>query len=69
MTTYLTETQTAEMLNVSARTLQRFRLEGGGPKFCKAGKRVLYASPDLEAWLEENRHASTSEAKAKRGAS
>ncbi|MCK0172346.1 helix-turn-helix domain-containing protein [Aliiroseovarius sp. S1123] len=65
MTTYLTEAQTAEMLNISARTLQRFRLEGGGPKFCKAGKRVLYAIPDLETWLKEHRHASTSEAKAK----
>lgn len=69
MVIYLTETQTAEMLSISARTLQRFRVEGGGPKYFKAGKRVLYAVPDLDAWLNENHHSNTSEAKAKGGAS
>ncbi len=62
MSTYLTSTEAAEALRLSPRTLERHRLTGTGPKFVKAGRRVLYRPGDIEAWAEANTFASTSEA-------
>ena len=36
---FLTERETAKLLRVSARTLQRWRLTGDGPPFCAFGGR------------------------------
>jgi Helix-turn-helix domain len=44
----LTQVETAELLRLSERTLERWRVVGGGPVFCKLGKRVLYRRDDLE---------------------
>lgn len=52
-------TDLAYELHVSPSTLARWRLEGIGPKFMKAGRRVLYALPDINAWLQANSHTST----------
>jgi hypothetical protein len=41
--------------------LAKLRVYGGGPRFIKLGKKVLYDSDDLDTWLEANKHASTSE--------
>jgi excisionase family DNA binding protein len=49
---YLTTAEAAEVLRLSSRTLERFRLEGGGPRWRRAGRRVLYARADLDAWIE-----------------
>ncbi len=62
---YLTELETAKTLHLSAKTLQRFRQEGTGPSYFKAGRRVLYAPPDIDLWLQQNSFRSTSEAKHK----
>ena len=51
----------ALFLTLSKQRLARLRLEGGGPKFCKAGRSILYRSDDLVAWLEANRRGSTSD--------
>ncbi|MFT6583403.1 MAG: excisionase family DNA binding protein [Alphaproteobacteria bacterium] len=61
---YLTQPEAAEVLRLSERTLEKQRLEGNGPKFVKAGRRVLYRDSDLEAWLEERTFQSTTEAEA-----
>ena len=45
---------------VSARTLQRWRLEGIGPVFVKLGRLVRYRQSDLELFLEERTRTSTS---------
>ena len=45
---------------VSARTLQRWRLEGGGPVFVKLGRLVRYRQSDLEHFLDERARTSTS---------
>lgn len=58
---YLTESDLAERLHISPRTIQRQRLEGTGPKFVKAGRRVLYRLSDIEAWLKSRTFGSTSE--------
>ena len=58
---YLTQAQLAEALNISERTLERMRADGTGPCFAKAGRRVLYATADVDAWLKERTFVSTAE--------
>lgn len=45
---------------VSARTLQRWRLEGVGPTYVKLGRLVRYREADLDTFLEERAYSSTS---------
>ncbi len=46
---------------VSERTLQRWRLEGVGPKFLKLGRLVRYRKSDLDSWSDAQLRASTSQ--------
>ena len=59
----LTEVQAAEVLNVSIRTLQAWRVRGGGPRFCRlgSGRAVRYRNSDLAAYIEMRMVASTSD--------
>ena len=50
---FLSEKQVAEMLGLSVKTLQRWRLFGYGPKWRKFGTAVRYPSDGLESWVEE----------------
>ncbi|MBB3747450.1 putative DNA-binding transcriptional regulator AlpA [Rhizobium sp. BK591] len=45
---------------VSASTLNKLRLTGGGPEYIKLGKSVVYDPADLDAWLSSKRRRSTS---------
>ena len=47
---YLTNDEAAAYLRLSPRTLEKQRVIGGGPRFRKFGRRVLYAIEDLETW-------------------
>ena len=47
---YLTNDEAAAYLRLSPRTLEKHRVIGGGPRFRKFGRRVLYAIEDLETW-------------------
>jgi hypothetical protein len=38
----LNENQAAEFLGVSVRTLQAWRVRGGGPRYCKIGRSVRF---------------------------
>lgn len=62
---FLNTEDAAELLGLSPRTLERLRVEGGGPQFFKAGpgkrSRVLYARSDLIKWLQARCFGSTSE--------
>jgi len=62
---FLTTIEAAAYLRLSPRTLERFRVEGTGPKFLKAGAgkraRVLYDPVELQAWLTRFAYQSTSE--------
>jgi hypothetical protein len=51
----------AKYLNLSPRTLEKFRVYGGGPVYRKFGRRVLYAIEDLEAYAKSQSRTSTSE--------
>lgn len=50
-----TTEEAAVDLSISPRTLERWRLEGKGPVFCKFGRRVLYARQDLQRWASKQR--------------
>jgi len=62
---HLTTTEAADYLRLSPRSLERYRVEGTGPRFLKAGPtkraRVLYRIADLDEWLEGTLFTSTSE--------
>jgi hypothetical protein len=61
----LNENQAAEFLGISVRTLQAWRVRGGGPNYCKIGRSVRYQRRVLVSFLEEHRTSSTTEADAK----
>jgi hypothetical protein len=54
------ESAAADLLLLSVRTLQRWRVEGRGPCFLKIGRRVAYRVADVEAWIEGRRRTRTS---------
>lgn len=47
------ETQLALHLNRSVRTVQAWRVRGGGPAFKKVGRSVVYDPRDVEQWLAD----------------
>ena len=57
----LTEKQAAARLALSVRTLQQWRVKGGGPPFLKLGSSVRYNEDDLEAWADAQVRNNTSE--------
>ena len=52
----------AQVLGLAVSTLNKFRVYGTGPRFVKLGRSVRYRPADLDAWIEANGRASTSEA-------
>jgi hypothetical protein len=58
---FLNNDEAAQFLNLSPRTLEKQRVIGGGPRFRKFGRRVLYAVIDLEVWANERACESTSD--------
>ncbi len=61
MSRLVTERDAAELLGVSVRTLQKWRLQGNGPRFVKLGRAVRYDRRDLEEYIEVGRRWSTSD--------
>lgn len=61
---YLTPGEAAGLIGVAAQTLARWRCEGGGPGFMRAGRKIMYATDDITAWMNSRRMTSTSEAAA-----
>jgi hypothetical protein len=56
------ERQAARLLRVSRRTLQGWRLKGGGPLFVRLGPRCIrYRRADLQDFMVERTARSTSE--------
>ncbi|MAY39050.1 MULTISPECIES: helix-turn-helix domain-containing protein [Spongiibacter] len=56
---YLTNDEAAEYLRLSPRTLEKQRVIGGGPRFRKFGRRVMYAVNDLDVWADERSYEAT----------
>jgi len=59
---FLANREAATFLNLSPRTLEKLRVIGGGPRFRKFGRRVVYAMVDLELWANAPGCESTSDA-------
>lgn len=58
---YLTNDEAADYLRLSPRTLEKQRVIGGGPRFRKFGRRVMYAVADLNAWADARSFEATSD--------
>ena len=51
----------AEYLGVSRALLEKLRIVGGGPRFCRLGRAVTYSTAALDDWAAQREHGSTSE--------
>ncbi len=58
----LTETQAAELLAIKTKTLQAWRVRGGGPRYVKMGRCVRYRLADLEEYIRQRTMAHTAQA-------
>ena len=61
---YLTTVHAADFLGLARQTLEKWRLDGSGPRFHKFGRAVRYREDDLIAWAESRIQTSTSHADA-----
>jgi hypothetical protein len=57
----LSGSEAARYLGISASTLSKLRVFGGGPKFHKLGRRVVYDTRDLDGWFGARQRTSTSD--------
>lgn len=62
---FLTSNEAADLLRLSRRTLERWRLEGSGPRYIKLGagkrSRVVYRESEIVSWVNQSSFGSTSE--------
>jgi hypothetical protein len=58
---FIPETEAADFLCQSVRTIQKWRVTGAGPHFYKFGSSVRYRRRDLTEWVEDRRKANTSQ--------
>lgn len=54
------EAKAADFLCQSIRTIQKWRVNGFGPNFCKSGRSIRYRRRDLMEWTNARRRNSTS---------
>lgn len=57
----LTPREAAALLRLHPQTLAALRVNGRGPRFFTATRRVLYRRSEIERWLAEHERASTSD--------
>jgi predicted DNA-binding transcriptional regulator AlpA len=48
----MTRAEVAEYTGISLATLARWATENSGPRFKKAGSRVIYVKNDVLAWID-----------------
>jgi len=56
-----TVNEAAAYVRLSASTLNRLRVTGGGPRYAKLAGKVLYDVRDLDQWITDRKLASTSD--------
>ena len=54
-TPYVRTTAAARYVGISPRTLQNLRHTGGGPRFSRVRRTVIYAVVDLDRWIAEHK--------------
>ena len=52
---YMTEQEAADFLNLSVKTLQKWRYQGSGPVYHKFGKVVRYQQTELDEFANSSR--------------
>ena len=51
---FLTEQEAAEYINMSVKTLRRWRFDRRGPNYAKiAGKSIRYPISELQEWIKQ----------------
>jgi hypothetical protein len=58
----LSTIEAARYLGLSISFLNKLRSGGGGPRYAKVGRRVIYPRVDLDLWLASRERQSTSDA-------
>jgi len=56
----LNQGEAAKLLRLSERTLERLRVQGGGPLYVKCVRSVRYRQADIEHWIAQRVVSSTS---------
>lgn len=59
--TLLRTPEAARFLGLSTSCLEKWRCQGGGPRFVRLGKAVAYRPKDLESFISDRLAGSTSE--------
>ena len=57
----LSTKELAIFLKISPRSVEGWRLHGGGPCYSKVGRLVRYRIGDVRTWLEERKFENTSQ--------
>lgn len=57
----LSQQDVAPLLGLSTKTLEAWRVRGGGPKFVRVGRLIRYRRRDIQDWLQARTVSSTSE--------
>lgn len=52
LTRFLGEREVSELTGISVKTLQRWRLQGVGPKYRKFIGSVKYSALDIDTWVQ-----------------
>ena len=58
---YLDTKQAAAYVGLSVKTLEKLRVTGRGPRYAKAGRRVIYDRRDLDRWVAARKRGFTGE--------
>lgn len=58
---FLSVEQAAQRIGVCRSFLDKRRVYGGGPQYLRAGRKILYRTTTLDAWLAGHAQSSTSE--------
>ena len=53
--------EASQYIRLAVRTLEKLRLNGGGPRYRKVGRLVFYTMDDLDDWVESHTYAMTSD--------
>jgi excisionase family DNA binding protein len=61
MDAFLTTAMAAKVLGISRKTLEKWRVIGGGPRYRKMGRLVRYCEKDLYDWANRDIRNSTSD--------
>lgn len=61
MTALISVEEAAASLGLAKGTLDKWRVQGRGPKFLKLGSAVKYRAEDIEAFLADAARSSTSQ--------